>query len=231
MSELPDGVYANDRADDADYAKRSNSSAELRAHAQMLAFMYENLQTIYLDKFITTVTPTGLASWEKTLFSSAQDSMLPYSTRQQNLLAKRRANGGISLPAISAIIHAILDPQGLAFDIFTWNGASSGTGHGAWILDFSELGYDTYLSLRDPLQGAGQGAGITPLDCNLNYAAAGLTAQQLIEIQETAYRYEVRIYGHASANTLALLDAQLTALEPARSDHLIFNDAPGPPTP
>jgi hypothetical protein len=176
MGELPDGVFASDRADDPNPDNRSYTSSELRAHAQMLANLYSNLETIYLDKFVTTVTPTGLASWEKDFFASAQDGSLPYATRQQNLLAKVRANGGISLPAIASVISGILTPVGLTFGIFPWNGQYNGTTYGAWILGFSELGLDTYLAELDPLTGTGVGVGETPLDCSLNYAAAGITA-------------------------------------------------------
>jgi len=43
---------------------------------------------------------------------------------------------------------------------------------GAWILDESPLGLSTWLSKIDPIYGY-------LLDNNLNYAAAGLTLQQL----------------------------------------------------
>lgn len=231
MGELPEGVYAADRANDPNPDKRSVSSSELRAHARLLAMLYSNLEIINEDKAITTVSPTGLSNWEKELFATAQDSSLDYMTRQQNLLAKRRASGGISLPAIRAVAAGILTPAGLTFAILPLNGQSNGTDTGAWILGVSSLGEDTYLAELDPLIGTGLGLGQTPLDCSLDYAAAGITAQQLAQIQATAYTYEVRIYGHADANTLAVLDSQLTALEPARSTHIIMNDATPPSTP
>jgi hypothetical protein len=226
MSEIPDGPYAKDRADDPDPDNRSYSSVELRAHSQMIANAYSNLQDVYSNKFITTVTPDGLADWEKDLFASAQDSNLPFSTRQQNLIAKIRAQGGISLPAIQNVISAILTPLGLPFQILPYGGEYNGTQYGVWVFEYSELGLDTYLGDLDPVIGARRD--MTPLDCALNYEAAGLTAQQLAEIQATAYTYEVQIYGDASAATLALLDKQLTAQEPARSTHIITNNATPP---
>ena len=54
------------------------------------------------------------------------------------------------------------------------------------------------------------------------------TLDEMIEIQETAYMYEIDIYGNADAATLALLDRQLTALEPARSSHIIRNNVTPP---
>lgn len=229
FAELPDGVYATDRADNPDVDKRSYSSSEIRAHAQIFANLYENLLNINRDKFLTTVTVDGLAPWEKELFASAQDSSKPFSFRQQNLISKWRSTGGISLPYISSIIHSILDPVGLTFEILPYSGQSNGVENGAWILNLTPLGKNSFLSARDPLFGEQQD--MVPLDCNLDYAAAGITAQDLADIQATAYTYEVQIFGNASAEVLSILNKQLTALEPARSTHVITNNASGPVDP
>jgi hypothetical protein len=231
FTELPEGVYATDRADDPDPNKRSVSSSELRAQAMVLSALYQNLLGINSDKSITTVTEDGLASWEMDLFASAQDGSLGYAVRQQNLLAKIRANGGISLPAIQSIVSAILTPLGLPFQILPYSGQSNGTVTGSWVLDESVLDVSTWLASLDPLIGTGLGVGETPLDCNLDYAAAGISQSDLVSIQMTAYTYEVQIYGNADAATLALLDRQLTALEPARSTHVITNNAAEPIAP
>ena len=86
----------------------------------------------------------------------------------------------------------------------------------------------TYLGLIDPILGAGRDVGIVPLDCELDYAAAGISQDEMQEIQESAYTYEVKIFGNASAETLALLNKRLTAAEPARSTHIITNNATPP---
>lgn len=231
MGELPQGVYAQDRANDPDPDNRSYSSSELRAGAQMIANLYANLEDIWENKWISTVNPDGLSAWETELFGSPQNAALPFATRQANLLAKRRAQGSIALPAIAAIVSGLLQPLGLSFAILPYSGQYNGTEYGAWILGFSQLGMDTFLSLEDPLYGTGLGVGETPLDCSLNYAAAGLTAQDLANIQATAYTYEVQIYGNADANTLALMNTLLTEHEPARSTHIITNNASGPVSP
>lgn len=215
MAELPGGVFAEDFADDPDFAKRSYSSSELRASAQLIADAYENLSDINRDKFITTATPTGLAKWEKGLFATAQDASLTDEQRRQNLLAKLRSAGGINLPTIKNIVTGVLGS--LDFDILPY----SGQAQGAWILDESPLGLSTWLAKIDPLYGY-------LLDNTLDYAAAGLTLQQLLDIQETAYTYEVRIYGNADASTLSILDQQLTQFEPARSTHVIRNNETRP---
>lgn len=211
MAELPNGVYAEDLADDPDLEKRSYSSAELRAAAEMIADAYENLSDINRDKFISTATSDGLAKWEKGLFAEAQDGSLTDEQRRQNLLAKLRSAGGINYPTIKNIVAGVLGS--LDFDILPYSGSWSG----AWILDDSSLGLNTWLSKIDPLYGY-------LLDNDLDYAAAGLTLQQLLDIQEVAYTYEVRIYGNADAATLSILDQQLTQFEPARSTHVIRNN-------
>ena len=232
FAEVPDGVYAVDRADDPDPAKRSYSSAEFRAVCFIYGWLYTTLYDVASDKTITSATANGLSSWESELFAEAQDGSLSLEARRQNLLSKLRSSGGISLPAIRSIVAGILGPAGLSFDILPYSGQATGTGiTGAWVLGVSPLGSGTYLSIRDPLYGAQQDPGDVPLDCSFNYAAAQITAQDLADIQATAYTYEVPIYGNASQATLDLLDQQLTLFEPARSTHIIRNNATGPVDP
>ena len=224
LSELPEGVFAEDRADNPDPAKRSLSSSDIRAQMQILADVYANLSAIFDDKFANTVTLGGAARWEKELFPDAQDSSQPLSVRHANLVSKIRASGGISSSVIHDIIDGLLAPAGLTFDLVTFWGQNGG----AWLFEESPVDVCTYLASMDPLRGASTGA---PLDCSLNAVAAGLTAAQVAEIQETAYTYEVRIYGNASSDLLSRLDRMLTQFEPARSTHKIFNNFPGPVAP
>ena len=219
ISELPEGVYANDLADDPDFDKRSYSSAELRAIASYLAICSNNLNLIYNDKFLSTVTSDGLVQWEKDFFSTAQDSTLSFQVRVQNLTSKIRSTGGISYTAIKSVVAGILGT--IPFDLLPYSGQA---GVGAWILDESALDYGTWLAELDPLIGARNENGLVPLDCSFDFADEGLTADDLAAIQRTAYMYEVRIYGNASDAILNLLDMRLTQLEPARSSHVIRNN-------
>lgn len=225
FAELPDGVYPTDRADDDDPDKRSYSSSELRSKSRLIAELYEQLDLVYQDKFASTVTEAGISQWEKDFFRESQDGSQPFETRKQNLIAKIRASGGISLPAIKSIVDGILTPKGLLFEVLPWNGVPVSGASAGWFLDETPLDSGTYLSFLDPLIGAGRDPGVTALDCALDYAAAGLTLMQLEDIQRTAYTYEVRIYGVADASTLAQLEKVLTEQEPARSTHVIINDA------
>ena len=211
MAELPDGVYATDRADHANPDLNSYSSSELRAHAYLLSWVYEQLANVYADKFLTTVTEDGLGEWEKDLFSSLQDSTLGYTARQAALLAKVRATGSIAYPAVYSVVFGILSPLGLSFDLLPYGGQNGTSGYGAWLLGLSGLGVGSWLSGLDPING--KVTGVTP------------TSDQLLAMQATAYTYEVRIYGSASASTLAVLDSQLTAIEPARATHILTNEA------
>lgn len=219
QSELPDGVYPTDLADDTNADNRSYSSSELRAIATVLANASANLALINDDKFLSTVTADGLIAYEKDYFATAQDSTLSTQVRVQNLISKIRATGGISFTAIKSVVAGTLGS--IPFDLLPYSGQA---GVGAWILGTSQLGYGTWLAALDPLIGARTENGLVPLDCSLNYAGEGLTAAQLAAIQTTAYAYEVRIYGNASAAVLSLLDMRLTQLEPARSTHVIRNN-------
>jgi hypothetical protein len=218
QAELPEGVYAADRADDPD--KTSVSSSELRAHAAVLADLYSNLKTINDDKTLSTLSQSGLSYWEKELFLRPQDTSLSYEMRLQNLLAKKRSSGGISLPAIQSVIDAILKDVDYALLPY------SGQADGAWRLGESVLSERTYLSLRDPIWGARRDRDL--LGCDQNLEASGVSEGVLREIQATAYTYEVRIFSEISDELLRLLDQRLKELEPARSTHLITIKAIGP---
>lgn len=295
MGEIPSGPYATDRADDPNPDNRSYSSSEIRAHAQVFANLYANLQEIEQNKFLTTVQLSGIGYWEKDLFSQAVDASLPFETRKANAIAKYRAQGGLSYPYIKGIVSGILTPQGLAFDIVTYNCQNAAGGDGAWILDLTELEVGTYLASADPLLGTDQSqpyilgcdailnlhgtvtsgsptitaitdtsaievgaqivavgfvAGTTVLSVSAhsitvsanssathtledlqiqNYWAAGLDTEEFESIQETAYTFELRIYGTADAVTLSELDNLLSQNEKATVTHIIQNNFPLPP--
>lgn len=220
LRELPEDMFAQDRADDPDYTKRSLSSSEMRSQMTLVRDGYATMRDTYDDKFITTATARGIARSELDYFPEAVDQSLPLETRRANLLSKKRATGGISFTAINDMLTPLFAEIGIDFQIVSWCGAQGG----AWILDESALDVETYLSLLDPLIGA---IGPNPLDCDLDYAAAGLTAEQLEDIQRTAYTYEVRIFGNAPADFITRLDKLLTENEPARSTHVIINQHPG----
>jgi hypothetical protein len=219
IAELPDGVYPTDYADSEDVSKRSISSSELRAIALQLGTASDNLAAIYSDKFLSLAGGDGLTAYERDYFATTQDGSLSLDDRRANLISKLRATGGISLPAVKSVVESILGD--IPFDLLPYSGQGGG---GAWILGTSALGVSSWLGALDPLIGARSDNGLTPLDCNLAYAADGLSLDQLASIQRTAFTYEVRIYGAASDQTLMLLDQRLSQLEPARSTHIIRNN-------
>jgi hypothetical protein len=221
LSELPEGVYASDLANHPDPERRSVSSAELRAHAELIALLYANLNLVWRDKFLSTVSPGGLSSWERELFATAQDAAVDFATRQSRLIAKFRSKGGISYAALSSIVAGILEPLKVEFQLAPWCGPFNG----AWVLGESELEFGTYLSQIDPLYGSR--GGVKALGCDLDAAGAGLTEDEVRDIQAAAYTYELRIFGPVDDATLQTLDAILEHFEAARSTHLILPDHPG----
>lgn len=169
MGEIPQGVYAQDRADDADANLRSYSSSEIRTVAQLYANLYANLEDVWLNKFLTTVQADGIGNWESELFSSPANANLPFATRQQNLITKLRATGGLSYTYIEGLISSILTPQGLGFFLASYGGGPVG----AWHLDFTPLDEDTYLAEMDPL--LGDLVGQYDLDCTAQIITTGNT--------------------------------------------------------
>jgi len=169
QGEMPQGVYAQDRADNFDPNKRSYSSSELRTVAQMYANLYANLQDIWEDKFLSTLQPDAIGDWEADLFSTPQNANLPFTTRQQNALTKYRATGGLSYPYINSLISSILTPLGLSWLLVPYSGGYLY----AWVLEQSSLDTDTYLSLEDPIYG--KQVGIYNLDCNSQILTTGNT--------------------------------------------------------
>jgi hypothetical protein len=222
-SELPEGMFAQDRADSATPAKRSISSSEIRAHATLLNDLYLQLKRVYDDKTILDAAVNPIVSlesvprWERMLFAEIQDSGQTYAVRVANILAKIRASGGISLPVIRDIVSGLFEGTGLTFEIVTWSGMNGG----AWILDESLLDVSTYLSAVDPND-----------YWNLNPDGSDWPSPEIYaDAQDVAYRYELRIFGHADDALMARLEKVLTEFEPARSTHTIFNDFPGPIAP
>lgn len=219
QGELPQGVYAADRAKAADATKRSWSSSELRAWAKLTYYAYAALAQVYDNKFISYANEEGIARWEKDLLFYGGDGTLMLEERRAVLLAKVRATGGLSYTAINALVGGVLEPLGFSWDIVGLNGFRGG----AWMIDTqSRIDRDTFLAAGDPLRGAVIGSA---LDCDLDYAAVGITAEQLEGIQQAAYTYVVRILNDTLPDSvLAFLDLLLTTFEAARSTHLIVQN-------
>ena len=223
QSELPNGVYASDRADNPNIEKRSYSSSELRTVAQIYSELYNNLQTIYEDKFLTTVQPDALTSWESNLFLTPQDSNLPFATRQANLITKYRATGGISYIYIYNLVASILNPVGLTFALISY----SGNPIGAWRLEVSELDLNTYLSEIDPIVGAI--AGKYNLDChfeintNGDLANGDPTVTGLIEEVTTNIQIGAGIVGTGIPSGTTVLSKSTTSLVMSQNATLTQN--------
>jgi len=245
-SELPEGVFAfgspekfYTTADDDSVAKCAESA-------------YTNLERIYQNSFPQSADEK-ISDWEVKVFGAVGSAFDNLQTRRQNVLDKLRERAGISIPIIREKIQKTFDKadiisegvngviggswlldfnyldidtylsfrdssvpsnSDLTFDLVEW-----GCESGGWILDVSLLEVETYLGFLDPIRAA-------DLDCDLDYAGAGISASELEDIQTNAFTYEVRITGTAEQRFLDYLENQLVKIEPARSDHFIYNNYP-----
>ncbi len=233
------------------------STADQYSVAKVASDAYSNLNLIY-DNYFPQFAVQRVADWEITVFGTLGNALRQTSDRLQDVVNHFRIQEVPSVAGIKAALTRLFaladliqegntvvtpdwllefnyldvdtylgyrDPNipyvSLTFELVTWGCSYGG---GAWRLDESYLDVDTYLVGMDPIYGVG-------LDCDLDYAALGLTLEELEAIQETAYTYEVRIIGNAEQVFLDVLEALLNRLEPARSRHYIYNNFPGPVDP
>jgi hypothetical protein len=221
QGELPPGLYSDDTANNENPANNAWTSSEVRAWALLFVDLYSSLLAIWNNKFVTLADASGIQRWEIMLFGAPQSATLTLTQRRNALLAQLQYQGGINYAIIYAATYALLNPLGFAFGIQTYNGARPGS---SWILNSSLLGLDTYLAPCDPIKGTGG----TPLNCSLDYEAAGITTAQLASIQSTAYTYVVKITGTATDATIAQLNTLLTKFEGASRTHQVVNNFQGP---
>ena len=195
--EAPEGVYPQG-APSAYFSTADNDSI-----ASIVATAYQNAAVIYNNFWPQTlnVSPANgekINDWEIKIFGSIQDTTQTLQVRINNILAKIRNKPAISLTYVAAIVANILAVSGVAYDILEW-----GSDTGGWVLDFSQLEINTFLNPGRVF--------------DLAFGSSG----DLADDQQTAYTYEIRIYGTIPDVTYQLLDSTLTKIEPARSTHVI----------
>jgi hypothetical protein len=193
------------------------STADQYSVASVLGDAYANQEEVY-DNYFPTVTVDNLPDFEFLYFGYNLDSTLTIDQRRVLLLNKIRTKRRTTPQDIIDVIYTIIDPS-IPVEILEWNGNFNGTRYGAWILGVSTLGIDTFLSGRAPIYGAQLDK--APLDCDLDVAAAGITEEDLINIQDTAFTYTVNIGVTLDVQTLTMLDSALNAAEGASRRHFI----------
>lgn len=206
--ELPEDVYA-DGAPSAFF-----STADMNAVAKTLGSAYTNLERIY-DNYFPQYADERIGDWEVTVFGFVSDDAFTLEERRDRVVAKLRNRPGITKDDVFRAVTGMfpsLAPSGV--EILPW-----GCADGGWTLNVSELGYDTYLN------GWPRVAAVGPDLCDLPASAFGLTDAQWAEMQAEAYTYEVRLAVPVTGASLTALDQLLTAVEPARSTHVITQPA------
>lgn len=208
--ELPEEVYADGAP--ADFF----TTADMAAIAKTIETAYSNLERVYENYFPQTADEK-IGDWEVEVFGQVSDDSLTLQQRRDRVIAKLLNRPGITPDDIRrAITGALPELAPTGFELIEW-----GCEGGVWILDVSLLDVDTYLGGPSPSRAYG------PDICDEDPAEFGITPAEWAIMQSQAYTYEVVILpGYTlDAAGMTLLDRILTAAEPARSTHVITNEA------
>lgn len=207
--ELPEGVYA----DGPPTAFFTTASAY--AKAVQLETVYANLQRIYDNQFPQSADER-IYDWEKYAFGRFLEGSLTLQERRDLIVARFRLRPGITKQDMLDVVYSIIGND-KEVRIITWGCGEDG----GWELGESQLGVTTYLNgsrLVDVTSGIYPDAEI----CDLTAADLGMSQDDFDQMQETAYTYEVMIYGYTlTADERTLIDSELTKREPARATHII----------
>lgn len=187
------------------------STADQSSVAKTVGDAYANLANIYKNYYPISAEES-LADHEFEYFGYTLDGSLSLDDRRARLLSKIRTRRRTTEDDMVAAAYTVLDPS-ILVEVAPW-----GCGEAGWMLDVSQLDIETILNEFNGLERTGPGL------CALTAADYGFTDEEFADLQNQAYTYEVRIYGHVlTANERADLERVLTAGEPARSRHIIID--------
>lgn len=202
--ELPDGVYPDGEP------QKFYSTTDMDAVASVAATGYANLERIY-DNYWPQHSDERIAAWEFIAFAKLLPASLTLQQRRDRIVTKIRARKGIRKQDMIDTVKGIIGSDKLV-DLIGW-GCSSG----GWMIGVSQLGISTYLNMFPGRLGV-VGSDI----CEKTAAELGLTEQQLLDMKEEAYTYEIRIYGYTlTAAERTEIDLTLLEVEAARDNHVI----------
>lgn len=209
--ELPEDVYPDSGRPDDFWA-----TASLDAKAEVLANAYAALEQVWDNYWPQHADADGIAQHEIARFGSLSIG-LDLAARQARVLAKMRSLPSMSRPDLQLLIEAEL-PVDTVVTIVGWNDDSVGeVDAGAWFLDVSELGVDTFLGAY--------GSHSYPVGtdlCEEDGSDVGMSADDWAEYQEQAYTYEVRIWDYTpTADELAAIELVLLDAESSESQHTV----------
>lgn len=204
--ELPDGVYP-DGLPGAFY-----STAENDAVADVVATGYANAERIYANYWPATADER-ISDWEIKAFGRKLADGLTLAERRDRVGVKIRARKGLRKSDMVALVQSIIGSD-KSVEATEW-----GCSDGGWLIGVSQLGISTILNGARMVDVTG------PLICEATPAAYGKTDEQWADMQEQAYTFSVLIYGYTlTAAERDEIDAALLSAEPARSQHVIYDD-------
>lgn len=185
------------------------STAESYAEAKVFESAYSNLSRIYENYFVQSADEK-LSDFEIKYFGQYIGQNLSIEDRRSKILAKVRSPIGLTKAEMRLITSQVV-PMGTDFEVVEWGCEDYG-----WVLDESQLEISTVLNGGPSWMTSGADA------CSKSAADFGISEDDLEDIQEMAYTYEIRIYGTTlDPKIKSKLDSALLAGEPARSRHII----------
>jgi hypothetical protein len=234
--ELPPNAYP-DGAPNAYY-----STADSFATAQAIEDLYTAASGTYEEMFPATST-RRIDDWVKSVFGQLFDATVTTSEKQARVLAKMQKIGSLSNWAILTLALGYV-PPGTYIQIYHPCGPMGD--RNGWQLGVSTLGYNTYLAVKTPAQIGippsvinNFGANWCPFISNLHWRLgvdelgfdtflSDINYVDIMSYQQDAYLYEVRIFNFGQPQLtpvqLSQLSNDLSANEPARSAHRIFQN-------
>lgn len=206
--ELPENTYATTRKPQEFYTTSDDDAV-----AKVFESIYQLSERIY-DNYWPQSAVEKLSDWEVFVFGEVDDTNATIAERRDRILTKIRSRKGITVQDIIDIVYTVIGSDKNVEII------EKGCESGVWILGKSRLSRSTFLGISSV-----QGGVTIPSDfdpCMQDPSEIGLTPEELKQLQDQAYSYEVRIIGYdATEQEREKLDFELTRFEPARSAHKI----------
>lgn len=235
--ELPGPDVYPDGAPDAFF-----STSDSMSTAIVLEGVYNAASGTYNEMFPGS-SVDRIDDWCQAVFGQKFDATVTLIEKQQRVLTKLQKIPSLSTWALLTLALSYV-PAGTFVRLFHFCGPNGN--HGNWILGQSQLGYDTYLASLAPAQ-IGIPANVLddmanewcPFISNLHWRLgvdelgvetflAYLKYIDIANFQQDAYLYQVLIFNKGqpqlSAETIASMDADLSANEPGRSGHRIVQN-------
>lgn len=183
------------------------------AFCQNVKDAYDQLKYIDDNNFPQNVTDVDkILKWEFMEFGFTLSEDLTLQERIDRVLTKIRTRTNFTIPDLIELVKSVIGSD-KTVDIIEWNCEG-----GAWIIDVSELDFDTYL-------GGGSPQSLINFDCSKTAADYGITEDEFQAALTDAYTYEIRIYNYTLTDLeRSYIEKLVSENEPARSQHVITDN-------